>query len=97
MNLVCPHYVDSPMTEASIQRVASKTSRSKDELRRFFAAQNPGGTLVRAEEVADVAWILASGDENGTIVELVGGEPELSIDERRKWRRLDAKETARRS
>ena len=35
--------------------------------------------------------------ENGAIVELVGGEPALSIDERRKWRRPDGKETAARS
>jgi NAD(P)-dependent dehydrogenase (short-subunit alcohol dehydrogenase family) len=74
MNLVCPHYVDSPMTDASIARVTAKTKRSAAEARAFFAAQNPGGELVRPSQVADIVYELMSGEKNGAIAELVGGE-----------------------
>ena len=74
MNLVCPHYVDSPMTDDSVARIVAKTGRSAAATRAFLAAQNPGGSLVGVEEVADVVWQLLSGDKNGAIAELVGGK-----------------------
>ncbi len=74
MNLVCPHYVDSTMTDESVARIMAKTGKSEAETRKFLAAQNPGGTLVGVDEVADVVWQLLSGDRNGAIVELVGGK-----------------------
>jgi NAD(P)-dependent dehydrogenase (short-subunit alcohol dehydrogenase family) len=74
MNLVCPHYVDSPMTDASIARVTAKTKKTAAEASAFFAAQNPGGELVRPSQVADVVYELLSGEKNGAIAELVGGE-----------------------
>jgi NAD(P)-dependent dehydrogenase (short-subunit alcohol dehydrogenase family) len=86
MNLVCPHYVDSPMTDQSIARVVAKTKKSEAEARAFFAAQNPGGGLVRPEEVADVVFELMSGDKNGSIAELVGGIPSTPREARLVWR-----------
>ena len=86
MNLVCPHYVDSPMTDASVARIVAKTKRSPAETRAFLAKQNPGGTLVSVEEVADVVAELLMGDKNGAIVELVGGKGKLPREETVIWR-----------
>ncbi|MCA8978952.1 MAG: SDR family oxidoreductase, partial [Planctomycetes bacterium] len=71
-NAVCPHYVDSPMTEASVRRVVETTGKSAAEAREFFAAQNPGGRLVTPEEVADAVWELLRSESNGRVVELDG-------------------------
>ena len=72
LNVVCPHYVDSPMTDRSVARVMERTGRSEAETRRQFAAQNPGGRLVTTEEVASAVLELLSGEANGRIVELDG-------------------------
>ena len=74
VNVVCPHYVDSPMTEASIDRVVEKTGRSREEAAQFFASQNPGGRLVQPLEVAEAAFELCSGEANGAVIELDGSE-----------------------
>jgi len=86
MSVVCPHYVDSPMLEASISRVVAKTKKSEREARAFFEAQNPGGGLVHVGEVADVVHALLAGDKNGAIAELVGGKASDSTDARLVWR-----------
>jgi NAD(P)-dependent dehydrogenase (short-subunit alcohol dehydrogenase family) len=86
MNMVCPHYVDSPMTEQSIARVVAKTKKSAAEARAFFAAQNPGGGLVSVEEVAGIVFELLNGDKNGTIAELVGGGVSAPRAARVNWR-----------
>ncbi len=72
VNLVCPHYVDTPMTADSITRLIEKTGRSEEEARRFFEKQNPGDRLVTVYEVADATWELCSGELNGTTIELDG-------------------------
>jgi NAD(P)-dependent dehydrogenase (short-subunit alcohol dehydrogenase family) len=86
MNLVCPHYVDSPMTDASVARIVERTRRSPEETRAFLAKQNPGGTLVSVDEVADVVAELLEGDRNGAIVELVGGKGRLPREQTVIWR-----------
>jgi NAD(P)-dependent dehydrogenase (short-subunit alcohol dehydrogenase family) len=86
MNVVCPHYVDSPMTDQSVARVIAKTKKSAAEARAFFAAQNPGGTLVSVDEVADVVFELLAGGKNGAIAELVGGRPAASRERSVLWR-----------
>lgn len=72
VNLVCPHYVDTPMTAQSITRIIEKTGRSEEEARRFFEEQNPGGRLVTVYEVADAVLALCVGEDNGALVELDG-------------------------
>ncbi len=72
---VCPHYVDSPMTDASARTIAAKTGRSEAEARALLAAENPAGKLVRPEQVAAVVRALLEGDANGAEVELDGGAP----------------------
>lgn len=52
---LCPHYVDTPLLEASVETVMAKTKKTREEARAFFAAENPSGRLVTPDEVADAA------------------------------------------
>ena len=74
VSAVCPHYVDSPMLDASAAGVAGKTGRPVEEIKDTFRAQNPSGRLVTMDEVAEAVLSLLLADEAG-IVELDGGEP----------------------
>jgi hypothetical protein len=78
--------VDSPMTDESVARIMEKTNKSKEEVRKFLASQNPGGTLVGVEEVAQAVWDLLEGEANGQIVELVGGKGVLPAEKTAVWR-----------
>jgi len=74
---LCPHYVDTPLLEASVRTVMAKTHKTHDEARAFFAAENPGGRLVTPEEVADAALAcctnsLAAQPADAAILELDG-------------------------
>src|SRR5258708_3933625 len=40
LNTVCPHYVDSPMTDATVQRIVQKTGKTEAQTRAYLAAQN---------------------------------------------------------
>ena len=74
MSAVCPHYVDSPLTDVSIRKVMRKAHKSEQEARSFFASQNPDGKLVSMEDVAEAVWDLYAGEDNGVILELTGSE-----------------------
>jgi 3-hydroxybutyrate dehydrogenase len=73
VSALCPHYVDTPMTDRSIETMREKTGRSEEDLRAFLAAQNPGGALVTVREVADAAMELLRSDRSGAVYELIGG------------------------
>jgi len=72
VNAVCPHYVDSPMLDAAIERLVRKTGRSADEARDFFRAENPSGELVTPDLVALAVLGLLGGEETGALLELDG-------------------------
>jgi 3-hydroxybutyrate dehydrogenase len=69
---VCPHYVDSPMTDASVRRLVERTKRSESDARALLASQNPGGRLVTVDAVAEAVLDLMGEGRNGWIVELDG-------------------------
>lgn len=73
VSAVCPHYVDTPLTDRSIEAMKEKTGRDEGDLRSFVASQNPGGVLVTPDEVADATLDLIVEDRGGVVVELVGG------------------------
>ena len=73
VNAVCPHFVDSPMTDASVARIVRETGRSEGSARAFLADQNPSGELVTTAEVAHAIRELLATDMTGSIVELIGG------------------------
>jgi NAD(P)-dependent dehydrogenase (short-subunit alcohol dehydrogenase family) len=72
---VCPHYVDSPMTDESARRIAQKTGRTVEQARAFLAAENPSGVLVAPQQIADTVLELVERGENGALVELDGSAP----------------------
>jgi NAD(P)-dependent dehydrogenase (short-subunit alcohol dehydrogenase family) len=85
LNLVCPHYVESPMTEQTVARIVGKTGKSEAETRAFLASQNPGGTMVSPAEVAAVVAQMLRGDMNGRIAELIGGKGRVPDEKTVVW------------
>ncbi len=78
VNLVCPHYVDSPLLQESVHRLVKKTRMDERLAREFFRRSNPGERLVTMEEVADAVSHCLLGDDNGAVIEL-DGSTELRV------------------
>ena len=70
VNAVCPGFVDSDMTAASIANIREKTGRSEEQARAELARLNPSGRLISPEEVAAAALDLVLSDRNGEAVEI---------------------------
>ena len=56
VNAVCPGYVDTPMTDATVAGIVAKTGRTEAEARAILAAKQPIGRLITPDEVADAVW-----------------------------------------
>ncbi|MGI8664875.1 MAG: SDR family NAD(P)-dependent oxidoreductase [Jatrophihabitans sp.] len=56
VNAVCPGYVDTPMTDASVAGIQARTGRGAEQVRELLAAKQPIGRLISADEVADTVW-----------------------------------------
>jgi NAD(P)-dependent dehydrogenase (short-subunit alcohol dehydrogenase family) len=69
-NAVCPGFVDSEMTVASIANIVAKTGRSEAESRAELARLNPSGRLIAPEEVAAAVLELVLSTCNGEAVEI---------------------------
>jgi len=73
VNALCPGYVDTEMTRRSVEEIARKTGRAREQVLARLAGFNRTGRLLTPEEVADAALRLA-GDEgaavNGEALEL---------------------------
>jgi NAD(P)-dependent dehydrogenase (short-subunit alcohol dehydrogenase family) len=66
VNAVCPGWIDTPMTDASVARIVETTGRSAEEARRTLAGMNPQRRLIRPDEVAEVVAFLASEEGRAT-------------------------------
>jgi len=76
VNAVCPGYVDTPMTDAAVANMISRTGMSKAEARAYLASTSPQQRLVTPEEVARVVVFLAqegSGGITGQAINVDGG------------------------
>ncbi len=76
VNAICPGYVDTPMTQAAILNIAEKTGRSEAEVLKYLEETNPQRRLIKPEEVALVATMLASelaGGMTGQAINIDGG------------------------
>lgn len=74
VNAVCPAYVDTPMTDENVERLAATASLSTEHARRFFTERQPIGRLITVEEVVEaVRFCLANAAVTGQAVNVDGG------------------------
>lgn len=70
---VCPTYVRTPMTVATIENIAGRTGCSLAEAEQKLAAVTPHGRILEMAEVVSSVVALVEGGQNGEIVLLDGG------------------------
>jgi len=74
VNAVCPGYVDTPMTDATVAGIAERTGRSPEEARRILERKQPTGRLVTPDEVAEtVLFCVRNGGVTGQGLNVDGG------------------------
>jgi NAD(P)-dependent dehydrogenase (short-subunit alcohol dehydrogenase family) len=77
VNAVCPGFAETPMLDASVAKIMSKTGRTKDQALGDLARGNPQERFISPEEVADmVAWLCSPGARSvtGQALSISGGE-----------------------
>lgn len=74
VNAVCPGYVDTPMTQATVDGIVARTGRTPEQARAALDAKQPIGRLVTPEEVADAVLLcVRSGAITGQGINVDGG------------------------
>ena len=77
VNALCPGFLDTEMTDRSVETIVRTTGMTADEARARLADANPQGRLIAPEEVAAAAlWLCqdAAASVNGQAIALSGGE-----------------------
>jgi NAD(P)-dependent dehydrogenase (short-subunit alcohol dehydrogenase family) len=75
-NSVCPTFVRTDMTAATVDRIAATTGRSEEDSERLVAGMSPLGRLLEPDEVAFAVVFLAAKEAaavNGQSIVLDGG------------------------
>lgn len=62
VNAICPAYVDTPMTDATVANMMQRSNMAEADARAYLEKLSPQNRLVTSEEVAHVALMLI--DEN---------------------------------
>jgi 3-hydroxybutyrate dehydrogenase len=78
VNALCPGYLNTEMTDRTIENIVKKTGRTVDEARAALTALSPQGRLIEPSEVTAAAlWLCGEGSEsvNGQAIAISGGEP----------------------
>jgi NAD(P)-dependent dehydrogenase (short-subunit alcohol dehydrogenase family) len=74
VNAVCPGYVDTPMTDATVAAIVERTGRTEEQARAVLAGMQPIGRLIRPAEVAAVVRLLLEQESlNGQGITVDGG------------------------
>ncbi|HLZ63116.1 MAG TPA: SDR family oxidoreductase [Ktedonosporobacter sp.] len=76
VNAICPAYVNTPMTDASVSNITARTGMSEEQARETLAKMSPLKRLIEPEEVASIAVFLAqetSGGITGQAINIDGG------------------------
>jgi NAD(P)-dependent dehydrogenase (short-subunit alcohol dehydrogenase family) len=74
VNAVCPAYVDTPMTDGSVETISAQTGRSPEEARAILVSKQPIGRLITVDEVAEaVMFCVANGGMTGQGINVDGG------------------------
>lgn len=71
-NAVCPGYVDTPMTDASLARIMATTGKSHAEALQAVLAHSGQARLITPDEVARAVVAACTGEGNGAAVLLDG-------------------------
>jgi NAD(P)-dependent dehydrogenase (short-subunit alcohol dehydrogenase family) len=72
VNALCPGYVDTPMTDQSVERIVARAGVSADVAREKLVAANPQHRLITAEEVAFLALTLCDERARGVNGQTIG-------------------------
>jgi NAD(P)-dependent dehydrogenase (short-subunit alcohol dehydrogenase family) len=76
VNAICPSYVNTPMTDASVSNIVARTGMTEEQARQTLARSSPQNRLIEPEEVAAIAVFLAldsSRGINGQAINIDGG------------------------
>jgi NAD(P)-dependent dehydrogenase (short-subunit alcohol dehydrogenase family) len=74
VNAVCPAYVDTPMTDGSVEMIVATTGRTPEEARRILERKQPIGRLITVEEVVTaVLYCIANDAVTGQGINVDGG------------------------
>ncbi len=65
VNAICPGYVNTPMTDASVSNITARTGMSAEQARAALEKASPQNRLIEAEEVASLAVFLAQDISKG--------------------------------
>ena len=64
VNALCPGYVDTTMTTDACDYIAERSDQTAEGVRDFMARENPSGTLMTPEQVAEsLFWLSTQEDE----------------------------------
>ncbi len=77
VNALCPGYLDTEMTDRTLENIVAKTGRSHEEALASLTRMNPQGRLIQPAEVTAAAlWLCGPGSEsiNGQAIAIAGGE-----------------------
>jgi 3-hydroxybutyrate dehydrogenase len=77
VNAICPGFLDTPMTDHSIQVIAERTGRTLADARAALEGMSPQNRLYRPDEVTAAAlWLCGPGSDgvNGQAISISGGE-----------------------
>jgi NAD(P)-dependent dehydrogenase (short-subunit alcohol dehydrogenase family) len=77
VNAVCPGYTDTELVRDSLEKIAAKTGRSRDDALENLLRDSPLGRLVKPQEVAAAVLYLCSPEAaavTGTTLMVAGGE-----------------------
>jgi NAD(P)-dependent dehydrogenase (short-subunit alcohol dehydrogenase family) len=74
VNAVCPGYVDTPMTAATIDGIVAASGRTADQARDALERKQPIGRLIAPDEVAAAVWFcIENGAVTGQAINVDGG------------------------
>jgi 3-hydroxybutyrate dehydrogenase len=76
VNAICPSFVDTPMVDETVARIARVSKRDEEQSREAIKAMNKHGKLVHPDAVATMILTLClpqSQDVNGAAIPIDGG------------------------
>lgn len=65
VNAICPGYVDTPLTDASVSNIVARTGMSEAQARETLAKTSPQQRLIEPDEIAALAIFLAQDSSKG--------------------------------